>query len=663
MSRAAAESGKHAKPAYRRTVLMALAALLLVVLIAYAALPVLLAGIAGRFLAAQGFSNVRVEFGYPGLHRVRAHTVALDGTRAAHAFSFGARDIEIDYDIAELLDGRLIAVRVAEATLRLQPAPASGEAPQPIRVPLPGDWVAALPLRELVVERLHIDWRGADTETFTGSVRGQVKRQDSRLLARLSLADDKRALFEASLVLTGAGELSATLHRAGAPAPPVLRATAMLTPRDDRTLRVRASLDAQLKPLFALLSPWLAVPPPLGPVSGRLQARCSAELPAVLAAPDPGAVQLPKANGTVSLDLSAVQLGKRLSDGSLHLDATLASGDGSIRWRIADSLRISGRIDPAILAVTRGTLDERVARNREPAVVRAPRALSGVLEVAPAQTRLTIAPDAELLLENLWAPDAHIAVLRAMLTEAARITYDPKRGRLATAGAALSLTAPAIEPMFASIGTVEDLAVSVRIAPGPFAPLPPITIEEASVTLLGGRLRARGVDYDVKRETNRLAIELENFDLGRIVALERQFGVEASGALDGRLPLSLSPRGVTIAGGQLRARPPGGVVRYTPNEAARAMAASNPSVKLVQDALSNYHYTKLEADVDYAQTGDLTLRVAMAGHNPDWNAGQPIHLNVNLTDNIPMLLRSLRLADDISEQVEKRVLERSRRRH
>jgi hypothetical protein len=185
---------------------------------------------------------------------------------------------------------------------------------------------------------------------------------------------------------------------------------------------------------------------------------------------------------------------------------------------------------------------------------------------------------------------------------------------------------------------------------------------DASVTLLGGRLRARDVHYDLRRETNHFAIDLEGLDLARVVALERQFGVEASGALDGRLPFSVTPRGMTIADGQLRARAPGGVVRYTPNEAARAMAASNPSVKLVQEALSNYHYAQLEADVQYSEGGDLALRVAMAGQNPDWNAGQPVKLNINLNDNVPMLLRSLRLADDISEQVEKRVLERSKRR-
>lgn len=632
--------------------------------IAYAVLPPVLAGVVRQILTAQGFTEVRVQLSYPGLRTLRVRTVELAGTRAALNFHFRARDIEIEYDIAELFEGRLIRVRIPDAALRLESAPTAvtTEPPQPTVVPLPGSWVAAFPLQEVLVEKLVIDWRAGGAGAFTGHARGQVQRRESSLLAHLTVADEKRQLFELNLGLTAAGELTAAVQTADMPAQPVLHVTATVTSRDAQTVAIRGSVDAELKPLLRLLRPWLPLPEPLAQLGGRLKARWSGEGPAVLPTQGGGAPQLPKTNGTVSVHLSAVQLGKLLSDGNLHLDATVATGDGTMRWRIADSLRISARIDPAMLAVTSGKIDERVARNKQPSVLRAPHAIAGELVVAPAEIALTVAPKAKLVLENLWTPDAHVAELRATLSEAARITYQSTRGRLATTGIALSVSAPAIEPMFASIGTVENIAVAARIEPGPLTPLPPIAVDDATVSLLGGRLRSRGVRYDVKNETNHFAIDLENLDVARIVAMERQLGVEASGTLDGRLPFSVTPRGIMIAGGQLRARPPGGVVRYTPNEAARAMAASNPSVKLVQEALSNYHYAKLEADVDYSEQGDLTLRVAMAGQNPDWNAGQPVNLNINLTDNVPMLLRSLRLADDISEQVEKRVLERSKRK-
>jgi hypothetical protein len=66
--------------------------------------------------------------------------------------------------------------------------------------------------------------------------------------------------------------------------------------------------------------------------------------------------------------------------------------------------------------------------------------------------------------------------------------------------------------------------------------------------------------------------------------------------------------------------------------------------------------------VDYAENGELALRLALAGRNPGWNKGQPINLNVNISENIPTLLRSLRLADDISIELEKWLKERSRPR-
>lgn len=647
-----------------RLALLVVAAVAILLAIAYAVLPLVLAGVVRQILVAQGFTEVQVQLGYPGLRTLRVRAVELAGSRAAHVFRFRARDIEIEYDVAGLLEGRLIRVAVPDAALRLEPAPAAAtkSAPQPTAVPLPGRWVAAIPLQEVVVEKLHIDWRMSDTGTFTGYARGQMRREDARLVARLSLADEKRQLFELNLALTAAGELTATLLTPDKPAWPVLDVSATVTSRDAKTVETRGSIDAQIKSLLSLLRPWLPLPEPLAQLDGRLKARWNGTAPAVLPAQAGGAPSLPETAGSVSVELSGVQMGKLLSNGMLRLDATLASADRAIRWRIADSLRISARIDPSMLAVTKGKIDERVARNKQACVLRAPRPISGELVFAPSDVQLTAGAGAELVLENLWTPEALITEFRVRLAEPARMTYQPTSGRIATAGIALTVSASAIEPMFAAIGTVENVAVSAGIDPGPFTPLPPINVDRASMSLLGGRLRSRGIRYDLKSKTNHLAIDLENLDIGRLVAMERQLGIEASGALDGHLPVSVTARGISISGGRLRARPPGGVVRYTPTEGARAMAASNPAVKLVQDALSNYHYAKLEADVDYSETGDLEMRVAMAGHNPDWNAGQPINLNINLTENIPTLLRSLRLADDISEQVEKRVLERSKRK-
>jgi hypothetical protein len=57
---------------------------------------------------------------------------------------------------------------------------------------------------------------------------------------------------------------------------------------------------------------------------------------------------------------------------------------------------------------------------------------------------------------------------------------------------------------------------------------------------------------------------------------------------------------------------------------------------------------------DYKPGGDLVLQVRLEGNNPQWQEGQPVHLNLNLEENIPTLLRSLQLSSEISEQVEKR---------
>jgi hypothetical protein len=644
--------------AHTRLLLGGAAALAGLVLIAYLALPLVLAGWLERILTDKGFTNVRIELGYPGLHEMRVHRLALTGAGAGQDFTFSASELDLDYDLATLPRGRLRHLHIPDATLRIHPgAPDIVTPPEPVSILLllPARWLAAVPLQKLDVDKLLVEWRKRDGSILSGSVHGQAQRDDTQLNTRWSLASETRPLAEITLHAATTGELTVALARPDAPDKPIVRAHATMVANESDTVAVRGSLEAQFGPLATLLSPWLALPKTVIPVDGRLLARWYGTGPAELPAA-PGAADF---SGNLSLELSALRLGTILQDGNLRLDATLATRDGSIHWRISDSLRCSAYLNPAVLALTGHADRSRYVRTAKPLVVRAPHGLSGQLMRTPA-LQLAIAPGSVWVVEQLESPDVRISKLTATLPVATLLTHEPRRSQWTTGGLAVALDVPVIQPEFAAIGAVERLTLAAKLGAGPLAPLPPVTVNDAAMTVFGGRVRAQDVHYDRARDTNAFALDLEHIDLARIVAVEQQQQIEASGTLDGRLPINITPRGVRIEDGTLRASAAGGVIRYHPNQTVRSMAQANPNLKLVLDALSNYHYSKLDVGVNYAENGDLVLQVAMAGRNPDWNANQPVSLNVNLSENIPILLRSLRLASDISEKVEQRVRERSK---
>jgi len=172
--------------------------------------------------------------------------------------------------------------------------------------------------------------------------------------------------------------------------------------------------------------------------------------------------------------------------------------------------------------------------------------------------------------------------------------------------------------------------------------------------LLGGRARSDPFELDFSREKNAFVVQLEQIGLNEIMQLEQQEGLQGSGKLDGQIPVEISSAGVVVNHGKLAARVPGGNIRYTPTAKVAAMAQSNSSVNMIVKALSDFQYEVLDVDADYNPAGDLKLQVRIEGKNPDWQKGQPVHLNLNLEENIPTLLRSLQLSSEISDRVQKR---------
>jgi len=168
-----------------------------------------------------------------------------------------------------------------------------------------------------------------------------------------------------------------------------------------------------------------------------------------------------------------------------------------------------------------------------------------------------------------------------------------------------------------------------------------------SLEAFGGRVASQGGEFSLAGPAGMLELQLQQIDVERILALGAYEGVQASGLLSGSLPLRLDTNGITISAGSVHAELPGGSIRYT-----GTANSGNAAVDFVNTTLNNYRYDLLDASVDYRPDGELALAVQMQGVNPDNNPAQRINLNLNISDNIPSLLRSLQAGRSITDAVE-----------
>ena len=86
-----------------------------------------------------------------------------------------------------------------------------------------------------------------------------------------------------------------------------------------------------------------------------------------------------------------------------------------------------------------------------------------------------------------------------------------------------------------------------------------------------------------------------------------------------------------------------------------AGALTQPGLDLALGALTDFRYEVLETTVEYSETGDMNLGVRLQGRNPQVEKGRAIHYNLNVSENIPVLLESLRLQDSFTQRIEKEV--------
>ena len=186
-----------------------------------------------------------------------------------------------------------------------------------------------------------------------------------------------------------------------------------------------------------------------------------------------------------------------------------------------------------------------------------------------------------------------------------------------------------------------------------------LTWQTAETRILGGRFWLPAGTLDLAAPQQRLSARLEGVQLGDVLAAYPTEGLSGSGLIDGSFDVQRSAAGLSVQDGKLAARVPGGVLRFR-SPKIEALGQANPAMKIVTEALHNFHYDLLTSDVRYDERGKLNLGLRLNGRNPALEGGRPINFSINLEEDIPALLTSLQLSDRVSETIQRRVQERLR---
>ncbi len=345
----------------------------------------------------------------------------------------------------------------------------------------------------------------------------------------------------------------------------------------------------------------------------------------------PYALPVPTLSATLSFDgtlltsLSTLQLGERLSlNADLSFDST--TGQGRARVRLpdtrfdADNARLSTLLQAA--GLPGDILAGSVAAQAE-------------LDISRNATgSLQVSGPLDIQLDGLggFVGDTAIAGLSTQF----RGVFDDN-GLRSTGVAALFIDR--VDPGVPLQNVKADIALDVAARR--------LQVTGLSLEVFGGRVMSDGGELALDRGEGMLELQMERIDVERILALGAYEGLQATGLLSGTLPVRLEATGLTVTAGALHAESPGGSIRYE-----GGADSGNAAVDFVNTTLSNYRYDALSASVNYLPDGELALGVQMQGVNPDNNPQQRINLNLNISDNIPSLLRSLQAGRSVTEAVE-----------
>ncbi len=183
-----------------------------------------------------------------------------------------------------------------------------------------------------------------------------------------------------------------------------------------------------------------------------------------------------------------------------------------------------------------------------------------------------------------------------------------------------------------------------------FAPLAQwqsLVLQDINFKVLGGAAHIKQLPLALP---NVAMLELDKVQLAELVKLHPELGLTMQGSVSGNLPVHFGEAGIAIADGRLAVEEPSGHIALT-HQSLVAIKAQHPSLDFALSLLEDFDYETLAAEVDFAEDGQLDMQVKLIGRNQRVSP-RLVTLNYRHQENIYQLLRSLRIGEQLSGQLQ-----------
>jgi len=202
--------------------------------------------------------------------------------------------------------------------------------------------------------------------------------------------------------------------------------------------------------------------------------------------------------------------------------------------------------------------------------------------------------------------------------------------------------------------TSSNISTSLRLKTASTGSLPQLIVQGLHGEILGGTFSGDDFIFDLNKKTNHFTIKTHDIDLAKIVETQQLESIEVTGRVDGTIPIEISDQGISIEHGALVNAVRAGTIRYNP-AAGSEQLKQNPLTAIALDALKDFRYSHLSADVNFVPDGTLTVDLQLQGTSPELDTERPVHLNINTEQNLTALLKSLRFAQGVSDRIDNKV--------